>query len=143
MKRVIVALFLLVSSSIASFAYAPHSDSVDRVKLTVVVENIKNDDGDILIGIYDKYTETYEIEECYVGDMIKARNGSISTVFSVAKGRYAIFSIHDEDSNKFLNKNLFKIPSEPYAISNGIRFPNWERSLVSIERDITVKLKLK
>ncbi len=144
MKSILKPLLLLIATCCSlGVLYAQDSVGAKKVKLTVVVENVDDDSGEVLIGAYDKPTKTFELYERYIGGAVKAHKGSVSIVFEVPVGKYVIVSIHDQNSNRFLDQNFLGLPSEPYAISNEIRVPNWKKSLLDVDKDMTFKLKLK
>jgi uncharacterized protein (DUF2141 family) len=62
-------------------------------------------------------------------------------------GTYAVVARHDENNNMKLDKNLFGIPTEGYAISNNpkprLRAPHWDEAsfvLKSPTQNVEVKL---
>lgn len=144
MRRLLFFFLFLLSMHGDLFAVIDVDDS--KVTIRVIIENIKNSKGDILLGLYDTPTGTFEIYERYIGDYKKAslaNNGTLTFEFNVPKGNYVFVSMHDENSNQYLDKNWLGLPSESYAISNGVRIPNWNKSLVTVDKDMEVKMKLK
>ncbi len=102
--------------------------------LTVTISNIESNEGTIQVGLYNSKSSFLNIP--HTSTSIQAKTGSVQVVFkNVPKGVYAISLYHDKDNNKKLN-TFFKIPTEPYGVSNNAKGkfgpPNWEEAKFSI-----------
>ncbi len=87
--------------------------------LTVNVENLKNDKGDILIGLYDK-PDNFP-RKASAGQVVRVTDKSMSVVFDdIHPGSYAVSVLHDENQNKDLDQNRVGIPKEGYGFSNNV-----------------------
>lgn len=85
--------------------------------LTVTVTNFKNNQGKVIVGIYNG-ANNFMKKTIYskVGD-IKANTAKV--VFeNIPDGEYAISLYHDENSNNKLDTGWFGIPKEGYGCSN-------------------------
>lgn len=114
----------------------------------VKVTGIKNAKGQIRLLIFDQ-------KSGFPSDHTKARtrlslpaamakNGIITfTLKENTLPSCAFVAIHDENSNKKLDRNLIKIPKEGVAISNGISVPpRYHRALVAKPKSpLSMKLK--
>lgn len=74
--------------------------------------------------------------------IINAAEGTTTIIFTnLADGDYAVRMFHDEDANGEMKTNLFGIPSEGYAFSNGARAafgpPKFADMKVSVTADTT------
>ncbi len=144
MRRLL--FFFIFLLSIQSELFARQVANEDEVTLRVVIENIKNSKGDILLAAYNKQTSTFDADECYRGEAISAhlaQSGEVVFELKLPIGQYVFVAMHDENSNQEMDKNWIGFPTEDYAISNGLRIPNWKRALVAIDMDMELRMELK
>ncbi|HEX6890042.1 MAG TPA: DUF2141 domain-containing protein [Chryseolinea sp.] len=88
--------------------------------LEVRIVNIKNDKGDILIGLYDDGHDFPR--KTSDGRIVKASKDGVIVAFNDLKpGPYAISVLHDENSNKDMDQSTIGIPKEGYGFSNNPR----------------------
>ncbi len=86
------------------------------ITLTIVLENVLNDQGDILAGLHTRQTfmKGAGIDN-YKG---KAATGEHVFVFeNVQPGDYAVSVLHDLNSNEQMDFEVNGMPKEPYAMS--------------------------
>ena len=106
-------LLLTVSFCLAS--------SIAAQTLTVEITGIKNDQGKILLQLFDS-NENYQSNKAYSANMIKAKKGVVTVTFNnLVAGEYAIRYFHDENDNGQLETNLFGMPVEGYGFSNNAK----------------------
>ena len=88
--------------------------------LEVKIDNIKNDKGDILIGLYsDGHNFPRKTTD---GKIVKAsKDGVIVAFHDLKPGPYAISVLHDENSNKDMDQSKIGIPTEGYGFSNNAK----------------------
>ncbi len=107
MKKVILTLAVLATTFV----------SAQKVILKVEMENFKNNDGVVKVGLYNS-------EGTFLGKTYKKLDSKIIdkkavVVFEgIEKGEYAISIYQDENLNGVMDKNFFGIPSEDYMASN-------------------------
>ena len=111
--------------------------------LTVQLEGLKSDEGDLMIALYDSSANW--LSKSIMGKISDIVDGKATVVFEeVPYGIYAISSFHDEDSNGKLNSGVFGIPTEPYASSRGAkgRFgpPKWEDAKFELNSDTAAEV---
>lgn len=95
--------------------------STTQEQLTVKVNGIINDQGNIVIGIYNTDGSFPKYFNVYQGQIIAAKKGSIVVSFTdLPEGKYAIALWHDENNNKKLDTNWVGIPHESYGFSNNV-----------------------
>ncbi len=95
--------------------------SIAAQTLTVEISGIKNDQGKILLQLFDS-NENYQSNKAYSANMIKAKQGIVSISFNnLSAGEYAIRYFHDENDNGQLETNLFGMPVEGYGFSNNAK----------------------
>ncbi len=100
---------------------AVHAD-----QLTVIVENVQSDEGNLMIAIGDESSfttpEGAEPTEHAVQIILPARSGSVSFSTDVLPaGDYAVTVFHDENGNSELDANFVGMPKEPWGFSNNAR----------------------
>jgi uncharacterized protein (DUF2141 family) len=88
--------------------------------LEVKIANIKNDKGDILIGLYsDGQNFPRKTSD---GRIVKAsKDGVIVEFHDLKPGPYAVSVLHDENSNKDMDQSKIGIPKEGYGFSNNAK----------------------
>ena len=97
------------------------ANSIAAQTLTVEISGIKNDQGKILLQLFDS-NENYQSNKAYSANMIKAKKGIVSVTFNnLVAGEYAIRYFHDENDNGELETNLFGMPVEGYGFSNNAK----------------------
>ena len=113
----------------------PLSASADT--LTVTVNNIKKA-GEIHVAVYDN-AEAFEADRgekggaapgITEGTIEMVEPGSVTYVYELPTGTYAIGIFHDVNLNNKMDNNFFGIPKEQYGFSNNARAlfgpPNFE-----------------
>ena len=115
--------------------------------LTVQISNIKNNNGLVQLGLYNDASKFPKVGETY--KMVRVRtkgNQSFYTFKNLPLGKYALAIYHDENANKICDTNLFGIPKEAYAFSNGIRprfsAPSFQSCSFMVNSDKSIKIKL-
>ncbi len=123
MVKVLLIATVLNLTSINIPIYNSELDSNDSGRITVKVENLKNNNGALLISLFKNpngYPEDWEA--AYQYQIIPASDFSGNISFeNIPYGSYAFAIIHDENENLKLDRNLFGIPREGYAFSNNVR----------------------
>ncbi|WP_299256829.1 DUF2141 domain-containing protein [uncultured Aquimarina sp.] len=107
--------------------------------IQISITNIKSDEGNIRIGLYSGEDNFYK--KTYKSIAIKAKKGSLTvTLDDIPDGTYAISLFHDENDNKKLDTNFFKIPNEPYGTSNNAKGnfgpPKWIDAKFSVSEHV-------
>ena len=110
MKTLALILGLFISGIITN------AQDTKSVTLTVTIENVENNEGQILAELHtqDTFMRGPGIQQL----MSKAKTGSISFVFEDVKpGTYAISSMHDTNENQRMDFQDNGMPKESYAMS--------------------------
>jgi uncharacterized protein (DUF2141 family) len=118
-----------------------------QINLTITIPNVKNDQGLIQIGIYDK-KENFPKEGEEFMLIIQLADAPVfaHTIENLAPGDYAVALMHDENADGVCNLNFFGIPKEGYGFSNNVRprlsAPSFESARVSLteNKDITINM---
>lgn len=112
--------------------------------ITVTIENITNNNGNVLLSLHTK--DTFMKGPGIQNKESKIVDGKIEVTFeNVAPGTYAIMGLHDENENKRMDFEDNGMPKESYGMSNNdMSFgpPQYEMAKfdVGIE-DLEMKIK--
>jgi len=123
------------------------SYSLFASEITVKVHNIKNNNGQISIGIFDKTKGFPKTKNALVGVTVNIReNFSIYTFKNLQNKEYAVAVFHDENNNGKLDRNFLGIPTEAYGFSNNTKAlfgpPIFDKAKFFLKTDMTINIKL-
>ena len=115
--------------------------------LVVTIEDIKNKNGDILIGLYD--STSHFPRKVSTGKVVKVTDKEMQITFTDIKpGSYAVSVLHDENQNEDLDTNMLGIPKEGYGFSNNVTGiigpPSFRKARFHVpagDSAITIKMK--
>ncbi len=108
--RTLIVLSLLLLSCTAAQA---------QNNLEVKIDNIKNNNGNIIVGLYDR--DNHFPRNASDGKIVKALTDGVTVVFeNIKPGTYAISALHDENQNKDLDQNKLGFPKEGFGFSNNV-----------------------
>jgi uncharacterized protein (DUF2141 family) len=134
---------LFISLILAGFCL---NAMADGLPLTLKVEGVKNDKGNIRAALYaDAKTFRKEAEAVAVVQQAASPGEVILRWNDLKPGRYAVVVYHDEDANGELNRRFGMFPTEGYGLSNNPKVsgpPPFEPSAfeVSSPTEITIEL---
>ena len=93
------------------------SSMPEQNDLVVIVQGLKNDDGSVMVGLFDNDDDF--LERPVTGKVASIVSGTAEVVFGNLKpGKYGISVIHDENDNGKLDSNSIGIPKEGFAFGN-------------------------
>jgi uncharacterized protein (DUF2141 family) len=116
--------------------------------LTVVVENVNKDDGNIGVLVFNSTKGWPEDRFAALRDVVvPARPGTVTvTVPGLPSGDYAVAIAHDVNKNHKLDKNLFGVPKEQWGMSNNphatVKAPSFSTAKFSLTGDQEIHVKL-
>jgi len=135
MKHLLFALFSLVP--LPAFA-----------EFKVTVNGLKNTTGDVCLLVFDKADGYPDDHTKAIHRLIvpakTAKNHSITFVIQSATLKGCAFvALHDENSNKKVERNLIGIPKEGVAMSRGVSVPpKFSKAVIQAPKSpLTLKLK--
>jgi uncharacterized protein (DUF2141 family) len=129
--------------------------------LTVTIEGVQSNAGEILIGLYDRAdafklaiessaTKSALLPQTWriVGASLRAKAGSQSIIFTqLPPGQYAVIAFHDENDNGLLDANALGVPTEGYGFSNDahgfLSAPSFDAAAIelgSVDKIISIPL---
>ena len=151
LTKALVAMALLVTVLLVATLYAAPSALADT--LTVTVNNIEKV-GEIHVAVYDN-AEAFEGDRgekggaapgIAEGTIEMVEPGSVTYVYELPTGTYAIGIFHDVNLNNKMDNNFFGIPKEQYGFSNNARAflgpPAFERAAFELKGAITQSIDL-
>ena len=112
------ASFLPHAFATALLAAAAHG--AFAADLTVAIENIRDDSGQVRVGVFDSAAAfpKHAVEGKSVPASERDSSGIVRIRFAgLPAGTYAVSAIHDRDGNGKLTTNLVGMPTEPYGFS--------------------------
>ena len=134
---------------------------VHAANLTVTIEGVRSNTGEILIGLYDSAdafksaidssaTKSALLPQAWriVGASLRAKAGSQSIIFTqLPPGRYAIIAFHDENDNGLLDANALGVPTEGFGFSNDahgfLSAPSFDAAAIelgAVDKSISIPL---
>lgn len=85
--------------------------------LIVKIHNLKNINGDVLIGLYDNASNFPR--KVATGKVVKVTEKEMEVRFQdIRPGDYAVSVLHDENQNKDMDQGRLGIPKEGFGFSN-------------------------
>ena len=117
--------------------------------LLITVENVKVDQGKIMLAIYSDDQEFLsETNYRSIHHEVNEFGTTKVEVPDLPFGMYAISIYHDENNNGKLDTNFMKIPKEPYGFSNNARgmfgppkVKEVQFSFSTMEQEIMIEIK--
>lgn len=115
--------------------------------LIVKIQNLKNINGDILIGLYDNASNFPR--KVATGKVVKVTEKDMEVKFQdIRPGEYAVSVLHDENQNKDMDQGKLGIPKEGYGFSNNatgvIGPPSFKKARFHVpdgDSSITINMK--
>ncbi|MBQ4822388.1 DUF2141 domain-containing protein [Aquimarina sp. MMG016] len=130
--------YIALITFITLFVFATNAQNQTST-IEIHITDIQSAEGTIRIGLYNSESNFYK--QIFRSVAIKAKKGALKiTLNDIPYGEYAISLYHDENNNKKLDSNFFKIPKEPYGTSNNAKGsfgpPKWEDAKFSVSEQI-------
>jgi len=123
--------------------------NVAVANVTVVVENLRSDRGEVRLALWSSAEGFTQPEDAVAETGQAAKAGQVTFTFAgLPPGRYAIASFHDENGNGSFDRTFLGLPKEGLGFSNGawIGFgpPSFDEAAVDVEEpDQVIVIKLR
>jgi uncharacterized protein (DUF2141 family) len=119
--------------------------------ITVVITDLRNAEGEILISLYDKAEGFPKDREAIFRSAAVASDasGQVTIVFEgLPHGDYAIAVLHDEDTSQDMTFGAFHLPKEGYCFSNNVKVrfrpPKFKKTKFPLDGDdVTQTLRMR
>ena len=120
----------------------------DSITVFVEVEGFRNENGFCRLLLYENakgFPDSPEDAKLMISRKIDGK--TLDIIFKIIPGRYALVVLHDENSNKKMDKTWYGKPKEGFGTSNNpkIKFspPEFEESSIDINnKDNYIKIKI-
>jgi uncharacterized protein (DUF2141 family) len=141
----------LLLASLLSLGCISVVNAQTATKLTVVVNGIRHQKGDICFRVYasEKGFPMSDTSEVQSG-CTKITGKSVTKHFYGLKpGKYAVAIVDDQNGNRKLDTDFFGIPKEGFGISNNPKVsiqtgtPKFYKSSFTVSRNTTINISVK
>jgi uncharacterized protein (DUF2141 family) len=129
---------LFSALALASVVFAAGEASAARIVVTI--SGLKSNEGGVYVGLYATPSKFLNGAQVDVMKKVRASTAPITVAFdNLPAGTYAVGAYHDENYNDHLDTNLLGLPTEGYALSNGIRAvtskPTFQQAAFAVGND--------
>jgi uncharacterized protein (DUF2141 family) len=136
-RRFLASLFGALALLVLPPALGRSGAATPTTTLTVVVEGMVSDAGNVALALYDSRDAYRDGAEPVRKGRQEIVDGACTWVVEdLPPGDYALSAYHDVNDNGELDKGAFGIPSEPYGFSNDARGktgrPGWDKVRFSV-----------
>ncbi|MBD2605612.1 DUF2141 domain-containing protein [Scytonema hofmannii FACHB-248] len=141
----------LLIAILVSASFTKTANAQPNTTLTVVVNGIEHQKGQLCIGIYSNEKGFPLSTKNVVKSACKKITGtSIKQQFTGMKpGNYAVAVVDDQNGDRQLNRDFFGIPKEGFGISNNPTVsittgtPKFSKARFSLLKNTTVNIDMK
>ncbi len=115
-----IACLLTVLLAAAGMSRATATETPDTAELTVVVENLRSDRGEVRVALWQGPEGFTKAKAALAKKRLEPQNGTARVTFpGLAPGRYALAIYHDENDNGKFDRTWLGLPKEGLGFSNG------------------------
>lgn len=113
LSKILILSILFVFISYTSFSQDTGAN------ITVIVDNVKNDNGKVVFSLHTK--DTFMKGNGLMNAESEIKGGKVTITFeNVQAGEYAIMALHDENNNQRMDFRENGMPLESYGMSNNV-----------------------
>ncbi|AWX44392.1 hypothetical protein HME9304_01392 [Flagellimonas maritima] len=144
MKKTIV--LFLIATGLSSFASKPEKNPVENGSITVTVNGIEKQKGQIVFMLFDR-EEGFpkEVDKAFKKGIVSTFDTSATYTFeNIPNGKYAIAVFQDENKDGEIETNFIGMPKEPVGASNMTKMgkPSFSKCAVQLqEPSKSIRLK--
>ena len=129
---------LFSALALASVVFAAGEAAAARIVVTIT--GLKSNEGGVYVGLYATPSKFLNGAQVDVMKKVRASTAPITVAFdNLPAGTYAVGAYHDENYNDHLDTNLLGLPTEGYALSNGVRAvtskPTFQQAAFAVGND--------
>ncbi|MFD0860859.1 DUF2141 domain-containing protein [Sungkyunkwania multivorans] len=116
-KHLVIAFFAIAITMLCTWnVMAQEATKAGSITITVNIDNCKNDDGHVLLGLHT--AETFMKGPGVKNAKVTIENGKTTATFTnVLPGTYAIMALHDMNDNNRMDFDVNGMPQEHYGLS--------------------------
>ena len=118
-RRALFSAFAVASIVAGSMFTAA---SAQAARIIVTVTGMKSATGGVYVGLYATPSKFLNGTQVDAMRKVRASTGPVTVVFdNLPPGIYAVGAYHDENNNDHMDTDFIGLPTEGYALSNGVR----------------------
>ncbi len=138
-RNVILFIFFLL-------ILEPLSAQKNDYTITVTVDGIEKIYGILIVTVYDKAKFFPKDTGEYLTKTVPVDSKTVTCIFKVPEGTYAIALYHDENDNNRCDRNFLGIPREGFGFSNNIKpsfsAPSFQKCKFSVSQNTEIHITL-
>ncbi len=148
MRRGIFVLALLLTFAVLGFAQQPASAQTVGHTLTIVVDGVNQDGGNVGVLVFNSDKGWAEDRTVALKDIVVPAHPGMVTISvpGLPAGTYAVSLVHDVNKNHKLDKNFIGKPKEQWGLSNNphavLTAPAYSKCTFSLEADKEVHITM-
>jgi uncharacterized protein (DUF2141 family) len=98
------------------------AEPAEAARIIVTVSGLNSATGGVYVGLYATPSKFLNGTQVDAMRKVRAGTGPITVVFdNLPPGTYAVGAYHDKNNNDHLDTDFVGLPTEGYALSNGVR----------------------
>jgi uncharacterized protein (DUF2141 family) len=141
----------LLLASLLSLGCISAANAEPTTKLTVVVNGIRHQKGDICFRVYasEKGFPMSDTSEVQSGCTKITGKSVTKRFYGLKPGKYAVAIVDDQNGNRKLDTDFFGIPKEGFGISNNPTVsiqtgtPEFNKSSFRVSKNTTINISVK
>jgi len=138
MKKTGLAGFMIVCVFFLASFQPFQNNGKHQGDLTVIISGLKNDRGNVKIGLFNTADSWNDKAEKFKGAVVSIKNRKAQWVIrDIPYGQYAIKFFHDENNDDKIKTNFLGMPTETYGFykSGATKFipPGFDKAKFSFE----------
>jgi uncharacterized protein (DUF2141 family) len=141
-------LVFAILLTLCSFAITQQAVPAGGYTLTIVVEGVNSDVGNVGVLVFNSDKGWAEDRTAALKDIVvPAHSGTVTvTVPNLPAGTYAVSLIHDVNKNHKLDKNFIGKPKEQWGLSNNphavLTAPAYSKCKFSLQGDMELHITM-
>lgn len=141
-------LYFLFLATLASFIPAVQAQQQTTAKLTVVIDGLRHNAGQVCLRVYANEQGFPGSAKGVVQSGCTKVTGNSATkdFYGLKPGTYAVALYADKNNDSKLNTNFLGIPSEGFGISNNpkakTRAPKFKEASFALSQNKTIKITM-
>jgi uncharacterized protein (DUF2141 family) len=141
-------MLLLAATSMLAQQAAPAAPQAATYTLTVVVEDVNEQDGNVGMLVFNSPKGWAEDRGVALKDItVPAHSGTVTIpVPNLPAGQYAVAVVHDVNKNHKLDRNFIGYPKEQWGLSNNphalLKTPSYKACTFQLNTDKEIHIKM-